>query len=85
MLILMLQRMKVSPKGFPFVWITAGSTTSSAVRSVALLGHTGWLLFIAFLRPFASAVISFASAVLCSFLASVWPLGLSFVIPLYIV
>ena len=60
MLIDLLQRKKVSPKGFPFARCAAGLTTSLAARSDCLVGYrqTGWLLSFAILWPFASAVSS---------------------------
>ena len=80
MLILMLQRKKVSPKGLTFVRRAASSTTSLAVRLVALWVKGTLIGFC--LSP---SYGTFASAIYLVIRIVFWPVGLSFVITLFII
>ena len=80
--IFMLQRMKVSPKGLTFARCASGGTTSLAARSVALwlVAHRLALVYSHLYGILLLLLFLFASAVLCSSLASFCLVGLHFVI-----
>ena len=78
-LILMLQRKKVSPKGLTFARRAVVGTTSLAARSVAL-----WLVAHR-LALFIAILWHFCFRCFFSYLYVGWPVGLSFVITLFII
>ena len=78
-LMYLLQRKKVSPKGFPFVRCAAGLATSLAVWSVALWAKGTPIDFCL------SPSYGFCFRCFLSYLFVVWPIGLSFVITLSII